>query len=395
MAIKWLSEIDIDMLSEKRVLCRVDFNVPMGGQRNILDGQRIERTLPTIKNLIRANAKVVILSHLGRPKGKVKESLSLEPVAQYLRDFLNEEIIFVHDCIGQGVTKVINDAKPGQVIFLENLRFHSGEEKNDPVFTKLLAKNGDFYINDAFGVSHRDHASVAGITKYFDDPIGGMLLKREITTFENLLRRPRKPFVLVVGGSKVSSKLAVLLRMLPKVDTILIGGAMAYTFLAAKGENIGDSLVEKDRIVDAERVIKKAQEFGVRLCLPRDHIVATSSFANVKTVSHIPKGYMGFDIGEETSKEYARLIKEGQTVFLNGPMGMFEKKEFSSGTKEVFKGMASCDGYTVVGGGDSISALNSVGLIKEIDFVSTGGGAGLEYLEGKKMPGLSALGYYK
>lgn len=398
MPIVWLDEIDPSLLLNKSVLLRVDFNVPIDEDGKILDAERIELTLPTIRRLLRAKAKVVILSHLGRPKGRPKASLSLEPVAAYLRDLLDQEITFVHDCVGDGVTKIVSVQEPGSVIFLENVRFHAGEEKNDQVFSKMLAKNMDFYVDDAFGVVHRAHASVDGVTKFFSMPMGGMLLKRELKAFGKIMSQPKRPLIALIGGAKVSSKIAVLLQLLKKVDALLIGGGMAYTFLRAQGENVGKSLVEHEKISLAESLMKKALETNVKVYLPSDHVVCTdiSKKVNIRTINsnEFSPEDIGVDIGPKTIKEYIKIIDSANTVFWNGPMGMYEQEEFSLGTFSLVKALAKSSAYTVVGGGDSIAALNKTGLSKEIDFVSSGGGASLELLEGKKLPGLVALGYY-
>lgn len=398
MPITWLDEIDPAELANKRVLLRVDFNVPMNEAGNILDAKRIELALPTIRRLIRSQAKVVIISHLGRPKGKIRPALSLEPVASYLRDLLGQELTFVHDCVGDGVGKIVNHTDPGRVVFLENLRFHSGEEKNDPVFAKLLAKNMDIYVNDAFGAVHRAHASVDGVAKFFSKPLGGLLLKKELLAFARIINQPQKPLVAVIGGAKVSSKIGVLLQLLKKVDALLIGGAMAYTFLRAQGQKVGASLVETDRLNFAEQLLQKADAMKVKIHLPLDHVVcsdiATKSGITTVTANGFRDDQIGVDIGPATVKEYAQVIKGARTIFWNGPMGMYEHDEFFKGTEALMQVMAQSDGYSIIGGGDSIAALNKASLFNEVDFVSSGGGASLELLEGKKLPGLLALGYY-
>lgn len=397
MPILWLDDLDPAELSEKRVLLRVDFNVPVDDQGNLLDTQRIELAMPTIRRLIRAQAKVVIMSHFGRPKGKPKESLSLEKVALYLRDLLDQDITFVHDCVGDGVARIVNGAQPGSVVFLENVRFHGGEEKNDPVFSKLLAKNMDLYVNDAFGAVHRAHASVDGVTKFFSKSVGGLLLKKEVQAFNKILSTPKKPLVALIGGAKVSSKIGVLLQLLKKVDSLLIGGAMAYTFLRAQGHQVGKSLIEEDKLFTAENLLRKAADMKVNVYLPRDHVVKTSLESThtltVSTADFTPN-QIGVDIGEKTVEDYARVIENAKTIFWNGPMGMYEQDECAHGTNALMHAVAKAEGFSIVGGGDSIAALNKAGLTKEVDFVSTGGGAGLEFLEGKKLPGLAALGYY-
>jgi len=398
MPITWLEDIDPNELANQRVLLRVDLNVPIDDAGNIMDAERILLALPTIRYLLRAKAKVVILSHLGRPKGKKKASLSLEPVAIYLRDLLDQEVTFVHDCVGDGVTRIVGNAEPGSVIFLENVRFHAGEEKNDPVFAKLLAKNMDIYVDDAFGAIHRAHASVDGVVKFFDRPRGGLLLKKELDAFARIVTQPERPLIAVIGGSKVSSKIGVLLQLLKKVDALLIGGAMAYTFLRAQGERVGKSLVEEDKLGLALNLLRKARELSVNVYLPKDHVVttniATKEDLRIVAANHFADDDIGVDIGPETVKEYRRIVLGAATIFCNGPMGMYEQEEFALGTNEVLKAVADADGYSMVGGGDSIAALNRAGLSKKIDFISSGGGAGLELLEGKKLPGLVALGYY-
>jgi phosphoglycerate kinase len=398
MAILWLDELEAEQLSGKSVLCRVDFNVPMDDEANILDAQRIELTLPTIRKLIRANAKVVILSHLGRPKGKVRPQMSLEPVANYLRDLLDQEVTFVHDCVGDGVVRIVSNAAPGSVIVLENVRFHGGEEKNDAVFSKLLARGMDYFVDDAFGAVHRAHASVEGIAKFFPKPMGGLLLKKELGAFDKLLHHADKPFIAVIGGAKVSSKIGVLTQLLKKVDALLIGGAMAYTFLKAQGFNVGASLVEDDKLLQAQSLLRKAEELGVKIHLPSDHVVATDVVkkSEMDTISsdEFQPGQIGLDIGPQTVVEFSHVIRNAETIFWNGPLGMCEMEEFSHGTTDVMKALSVAKGYSVVGGGDSIAALNRAGLVADIDFVSTGGGAALELLEGKALPGLEVLGFY-
>lgn len=398
MTIAWLDEIESSLLADKSVLLRVDFNVPMDDAGNILDAQRIELALPTIRRLIRTQARVVIVSHLGRPKGKPKASLSLEPVASYLRDLLDQELIFVHDCVGDGVMRVVKEARPGSVTLLENVRFHGGEEKNDPVFAKLLAKNMDFYVNDAFGAVHRAHASVDAVTQYFERPLGGLLLKKELEAFGKITKQPKRPLVALVGGAKVSSKIGVLLPLIRKVDALLIGGAMAYTFLRAQGFNVGKSLVEEDKLTIAENLLRKAEELSVKVCLPSDHVVVNdlATKAGLTTINDhaFTTDQIGVDIGPKTVEEFGQLIDKAETIFWNGPMGMYEQEEFFQGTLALMRIMVKSKAYSVVGGGDSIAALNRAGLIKQVSFVSSGGGAGLELLEGKKLPGLVALGYY-
>ncbi|MCA9507643.1 MAG: phosphoglycerate kinase [Myxococcales bacterium] len=397
MSILWLDEVESDQLSGKNVLCRVDFNVPIDTEGNILDAQRIELAIPSIRKLLRANAKVVIISHLGRPKAKVRPALSLQPVADYLRDLLNQEVIFVHDCVGDGVSRIISNAPPASLIMLENLRFHGGEEKNDPVFAKMLARGMDFYIDDAFGAVHRAHASTVGVAKFFEKPMGGLLLKKELKAFDKLLYHADRPFVAIVGGAKVSSKIGVLTQLVKKVDALIIGGAMAYTFLKAQGFEVGVSMVENDKLMQASNLLRKAQELGVKIYLPTDHVVARAQDqSDIKVVAsgEFAPTQAGFDIGPQSRAEFCGVIKRAETVFLNGPLGMCEVEAFSHGTAEIMNALAHTQGYTVVGGGDSIAALKHAGLVEKIDFVSSGGGAALELLEGKVLPGLEALGFY-
>jgi phosphoglycerate kinase len=398
MPIAWLDEADLSEWAGKKVFLRVDFNVPLGDEGKILDDERLILALPTIRRLLRASAKVVLVSHLGRPKGKPKEALSLEPVAAYLRDLLSQDVIFIHDCVGDGVARIVNNAEAASIFMLENVRFHGGEEKNDPVFAKLLARNMDIYVNDAFGAIHRSHASVDGVTKYFSKTYGGLLLKKEIMAFDQIMKQPKRPLVAVIGGAKISSKIGVLLTLLKKVDALLIGGAMAYTFLRAQGHEVGLSFVEEDKIVFADNLLKKARELSVKIYLPQDHVVTDdiAKKSNVKIVASedFPKDSMGVDIGPKTIEAYAHEIALAKTIFLNGPMGIYEEKEFSHGTRALMEAITNSQGFSMVGGGDSIAALKHAGLIDKVGFVSTGGGASLELLEGKKLPGLVALNYY-
>lgn len=398
MPITWLDEIDDAKLAQKRVLLRVDVNVPIDEHGEIIDAKRIETVLPTIRRLMRAGAKIVLLSHLGQPKGKPKPSLSLEPVAAYLRDLLDQELTFVHDCVGEGIGRIINESAPGSVVFLENLRFHSGEEKNDLVFAKLLAKNMDIYVNDAFSCSHRAHASVDNVTKFFTTTLGGLALKKELTALQRIFTHPKRPLVAIVGGAKISSKIGVLLQLLKKVDALLIGGAMAYTFLRAQGIYVGKSLIEEDKLSLAQSLLRKASELGVAVHVPQDHVVVDDLThpQEQKTITNdgFMQHLMGVDIGPQTIVDYKTVIGTAETIFVNGPMGIYERDEYFRGTDAILRAVADAPGYSVVGGGDSVAALNKAHLLDEVDYVSSGGGALLELVEGKKLPGLSALGYY-
>jgi phosphoglycerate kinase len=401
MAVTWIDDEKLDV-EGKRVFVRVDFNVPQDEQGNVTDDERIHAAMPTLKLLAKKGARIILASHLGRPKGKVKKEFSLEPIAPVVQAMLRtqgvaEELIFTDDCVGDGVRALSRDLKPGQVLLLENLRFHSGEEKNDEGFSRQLAECCDVYVNDAFGTAHRAHASTAGMAAFVTTKAGGLLMRKEVEALGGLMKSPKRPFVAILGGAKVSDKLAVLSQLMNKVDRMLIGGAMAYTFLKAMGERTGKSRVEEDRLEIARSIMARAKEKGVELLLPIDHLVG-ASFAE-DTPSRIIKADlftdddMGLDIGPETEKLYAAAIKDAGTVFWNGPMGVFEWERFAGGTNAVMRAVTSSKGYTVVGGGDSVAALNQAKMGDKVSHVSTGGGASLELLEGQHLPGLVALGY--
>jgi phosphoglycerate kinase len=397
MAISFIDDGKINF-SGQRVFVRVDFNVPLdddgkGGQK-VSDDERVRAALPTIKFLLDRGARLILASHLGRPKGR-DASQSLLPVAQCLTDHLKRAVIFADDCVGDGVKKQAHDLKNGQILLLENLRYHAGEEKNDEGFARQLAALADVYVNDAFGAAHRAHASTAGMAAFVQQKAGGLLLKKEIETLYGLMKAPQKPFVAILGGAKVSDKIGVLTKLMAKVDTILIGGAMAYTFLAAQGVAVGKSKIESDKLVLAKSVLDTAAARNVRILLPTDHVVASEfkETATATITSTIGEGAMGLDIGPQTRAAYAEALKGAGTVLWNGPMGVFEWAAFAEGTNAVARAVATCGGFTVVGGGDSVAALNQAGLADKISHVSTGGGASLELLEGQKLPGLVALGY--
>jgi phosphoglycerate kinase len=374
----------------KRVLVRVDFNVPLKNGR-VADDGRLRAALPTIKALLAKKPRAIILmSHLGRPKG-VDPKLRLDPVAARLSKLLNRKVIKLGDCVGSDISTAVIKAKPGAVILLENLRFHSEEEGNDRKFARQLASLADVYVDDAFGSVHRAHASVEGVTHYLPSA-AGLLLEKEIVNLSAVLQKPQRPFVAVLGGAKVSDKIGVITNLLKKADAILVGGAMMFTFLKALGRQTGKSLVEKDKLQLAKRLLKESKG---RIILPVDAMVArtikTPAGAKVVPVSAIPKGLVGVDIGPETARLYAEIIDEAKTVVWNGPMGVFEVPDFSGGTLAIATAMARNRGLTVVGGGESGEAVRKAGVESKLTHVSTGGGASLEFLEGKKLPGIVAL----
>jgi 3-phosphoglycerate kinase len=378
----------------KRVFVRVDFNVPIGENGEITDETRIVAALPTIRYLLEHDAKVILASHLGRPKGQVNKKYSLAPVAKRLSVHLGKDVIMADDCIGETVEKVIANMKPKDVVLLENVRFHAEEEKNDMEFAKKLASLADIYINDAFGTAHRAHASTAGIAKFL--PAGaGFLMKKEIEMLGNALENPKRPFVAILGGAKVGDKIGVIKNLLDKVDTLLIGGGMAYTFLKSQGYEIGNSLLEEDKIELAGSLIKEAKDKNVELLLPCDVVVTEELKQGLpyKTVpaDQIPKDMMGVDIGEKTRENFEKVIKNAKTVVWNGPLGVFEIDDYAAGTLSVAEAMAESDAVTIVGGGDSAAAAKKLGFANKMTHISTGGGASLKFLEGKQLPGVEAL----
>jgi phosphoglycerate kinase len=388
---------DLGITKGDRVFVRCDFNVPMDEFGNITDDRRIREALPTIKYLLDTEAKIVLASHMGRPKGEFNEKYSLLPVAKRLSHLLHEEVILAKDVIGEDAKEKSANLKDGGILLLENVRFEAGETKNDEELAKNLASFGDFYVNDAFGVSHRAHASVHAITKFFDDShkAGGFLLLKEINFFHKLLQNPARPFVAVVGGSKVSGKLQALINLLPKVDKMIIGGGMAFTFLKALGYEIGNSLVEEDLIDEANHIMNEAKRLGVKFYLPIDIVVADKFEENamVKYVTYqeIPDGWMGLDIGPASVRLFAEVLEDAQTILWNGPMGVYEMDKFARGSFKISHEIARTHGIKVVGGGDTADLVQRAGDDEEMTFISTGGGASLELLEGKKLPGIEAL----
>ena len=388
---------DLPLKKGDRVFLRCDFNVPLDEFGNIMDDRRIRMAIPTIKYLLDNECKVVIASHLGRPKGEFNEKYSLKPVVKRLSHLLKQDVIMANDVVGEDAKTKAANLKDGEVLLLENVRFDSRETKNDEGFAKELSEFGDFYINDAFGVSHRAHASVEAITRFYDDchKAGGFLLLKEINFFQKLLENPVRPFVAVVGGSKVSGKLQALINLLPKVDKMIIGGGMAFTFLKAMGYDVGNSLVEDDLIDEALKIMAEAKRLGVKFYLPVDIVVANkfAEDAMVKYVTYqeIPEGWMGLDIGPASVRLFGEVLWDAQTILWNGPMGVYEMDKFSRGTFKISHEIARSHGIKVVGGGDTADAVQRAGDDEEMTFISTGGGASLELIEGKKLPGVAAL----
>lgn len=392
--IRSIRDLDIE---NKRVFIRCDFNVPLDEFLNITDDRRVRSAIQTIRYCLDHNCSVILASHLGRPKGVVDAKLSLEPVFKRLARILNCEVKFSKDVAGEDTKKHLEELQNGEVLLLENLRFQKGETKNDEEFAKKLADMADIYINDAFGVCHRAHASVEAITRFFDEKhsAAGFLLQKEIEFSKNLLKKPTRPFVAVVGGSKVSGKLQALVNLLPRVDKIIIGGGMAFTFLKAQGYDIGNSLVEDELIPEALRVLDEARKLGVKLYLPVDVVAAQtcSSDSTIKfvTTQEIPKGWMGLDIGPASVRLFREALNDAQTILWNGPMGVFELEKFSKGSIKMSHTIAEAHATTVVGGGDTADVVARAGDADEMTFISTGGGASLELIEGKDLPGVKPL----
>ncbi|HOX28855.1 MAG TPA: phosphoglycerate kinase [bacterium] len=392
--LKKITVEDVD-LKGKRVVARVDFNVPINERGEVSDDFRIRAAMPTINYILSHGASIVLMSHLGRPKGEYASEFSLKPVCECLRTLTEAPVDFSEDCVGDTVKALAKGLEPGEILLLENLRFHKEETKSDPNFAKELASLGDLYVNDAFGTAHRPDASVAGIPKFLQPAVAGLLMKKEIEYFDNVLDNPERPFTAILGGAKVSDKILVIENLLNKVDNILIGGGMAFTFYKAQGLEIGSSKCEDDRVEEAKRLLALAKKKGAELILPTD-IVAASEFkedAEKKTVpaDQIPSGWMGLDIGPETVKLFSEKISSSKTLVWNGPMGVFEMKPFAEGTLKIAEACAAANCTSIVGGGDSASAVKKMGLSDKFSHVSTGGGASLEMLEGKKLPGVEAL----
>jgi phosphoglycerate kinase len=393
-----LSINDLKNFRNQRVLVRVDYNVPLDETGAITDDKRIKATVPTLDLLVKGGAKVILCSHLGRPKGKRDPKQSLRPIAQRLAEILGRPVAFVDDCIGEKVDTTISIMQPGDVVLLENLRFYAEEEKNDPAFAAKLAKNADVYVNDAFGSAHRAHASTEGaaqiIKRRGGNCVAGLLMEKELKYLGGVLSSPTRPFICILGGAKVSDKIAVIENLLTQADAILIGGAMAYTFLKTQGFGVGKSLVENDKLDLAKSLLEKAK--GKKFLLPNDHVQATKPEAGATTRitdgPSIEDGWCGVDIGPQTIARYNKEIAAAKTIIWNGPMGIFEIPEYAKGTFEVAKAVAANKGATsIIGGGDSAKAVKKAGVDKQVTFVSTGGGASLEFLEGRELPGVAAL----
>ncbi|QKF91646.1 phosphoglycerate kinase [Campylobacter sp. CCUG 57310] len=384
-------------LNGKKVFIRCDFNVPMDEFLNITDDRRIRSAIPTIRYCLDHGCSIVLASHLGRPKSGFEEKFSLKNVAKRLSRLLDRDVKFASDVIGEDAKSKAENLKSGEILMIENLRFEKGETKNDQTLAGELAKFGEFYVNDAFGVCHRAHASVEAITKFYDDnhKAAGFLLQKEINFAQNLIKHPSRPFVAVVGGSKVSGKLQALHNLLPRVDKLIIGGGMAFTFLKALGENIGNSLLEEDLIEDAKEILKKGKELGVKIYLPVD-VVAAQTFSQDSAVKYvpaqeIPSGWMGLDIGPASTRLFKEVLADAQTIWWNGPMGVFEMDKFSKGSIKMSHAIVETHATTVVGGGDTADVVERAGNADEMTFISTGGGASLELIEGKELPGIKPL----
>lgn len=401
MAKKTVRDID---LKGKRVIMRADFNVPLNADRKITDTTRIDKALPTIEYILEQGASLILMSHLGRPKGEVKAEFSLAPVAAELSRKLGRDVVMAVDCVGAAVEEQAAALKPGDVLLLENLRFHADETANGEAFSRQLAALADVYVNDAFGTAHRAHASTEGITAFMDSCVSGFLLEKEIKFLGDAVTAPEKPLVAILGGAKVSSKIGVITNLLDKADAIIIGGGMTYTFYKAQGKEIGASMFTEEDLPVAEEILKKAAAKGVELVLPVDDLVTDANVgelfadpgkaaaASVKTVSGgIDAGWSGVDIGPETIAKICSILDTAKTVVWNGPMGIFEIEQFAAGTTAVARKLAEIDALTIIGGGDSVAAVNKFGLADRMTHVSTGGGASLEFLEGKALPGVVAL----
>ena len=394
-----MKNLDVASFSGKRVLIRVDFNVPLNDNFNITDDSRILAAVPTIKMVVGGGGKVILMSHLGRPKNGPENSFSLKHIVNHLSKVLETTVAFCDNCIGETTLTTANNLQEGDVLLLENLRFHAEEKMGDISFAKQLSDLADIYINDAFGAAHRSHASTSTIAQFFpENKYFGLLLEKEIYNLDLVLKNPQKPFTAIIGGSKITGKIEVITALLNKVDNLIIGGGMAYTFVKAMGGNIGNSLIEEDKISLAEQLIGLAKSKRVDLLLPSDSVNAkafdNSADTNVSDIENIPNGFMGLDIGEKSIAHFSEIIKNSKTIIWNGPMGVFEMSNFANGTKQIANAICRATekgAYSLVGGGDSVAAIKKFGLAERVSYTSTGGGAMLEYLEGKKLPGIDAI----
>lgn len=395
-----MSDFSTYNFSGKKALVRVDFNVPLNDKYEITDDNRIRAAVPTIKKILKDGGSVILMSHLGRPKDGPTEKYSLKHLVDHLKKLLDTKVEFADDCIGEQARQKAEGLKPGEVLLLENLRFYKQEEKGDKDFAKKLSELGDVYVNDAFGTAHRAHASTAIIADYYpaDDKLFGLLMESEVKSAEKVLKSAEKPFTAIMGGAKVSDKILLIENLLSRANHIIIGGGMAYTFFKAQGGNVGNSLVEEDRLDMAKDLLEKAKQKGVQIHLPADSVIADKFDANANTKeadnNSIPSGWMGLDIGPKAIKEFSEVIAQSKTILWNGPMGVFEMEKFQQGTKAVAEAIASATengAYSLIGGGDSVSAINQFGFADKVSYVSTGGGAMLEFFEGKELPGIAAI----
>ncbi len=390
-----LDDLDFDRLEGQRVFVRVDFNVPLSKDHKVLDANRLEEAVPTIRELVGAGAIVILASHLGRPKGQRDPRYTLLPVADALVPLLGQAVRFAGDCVGPEVEELIRDMDPGEIVLLENLRFHAEEEKNDPGFADRLAALADVYVDDAFGSAHRAHASTVGVPERLSSRAAGRLMAREVQALGRLLGEPERPFAALLGGAKVEGKIDTLENLLPRLDLLLVGGGMANTFLAAEGHELGSSLFEPDRLDLAREILARAKAKGIEVLLPRDVVVTDNldTPERIETVpaDRIPAGMKAVDVGPETRRAFAAAIGRARTLFWNGPLGVFEKPPFDAGTAEVAQALAACPGFSVIGGGETVAAAKRAGVLDRIGHVSTGGGASLEFLAGKTLPGVAVL----
>ena len=394
-----MKTIDNYDFTGKKAIIRVDFNVPINEKLEIADDTRIKAALPTIKKILSSGGSTILMSHLGRPKGEYEEKFSLKNIVSRLSELVETEVKFAQDCVGEKTFKIVNELKPGDVLLLENLRFHKEEKNGEETFAKKLADLADVYVNDAFGTAHRAHASTTVIAKFFpEEKMFGYLIDNELKSMDKVLHHSEKPFTAIMGGAKVSDKIEVIENLLDKVDTLIIGGGMTYTFIKARGGKIGASLVEEDKLDLANDLIKKAEAKNVKLYLPVDNVIADKFENDAKTdetsVDEIPDGWMGLDIGQKTIEGFSEIIKHSKTILWNGPMGVFEMSSFQKGTETIARVIAETTekgAYSLIGGGDSVAAINKYNLKDKVSYVSTGGGAMLEYIEGKELPGVKAI----